>query len=1070
MSNNPSIAKERQAVSAPFVPVHAAFEYWARLHPHRIALVEGEPSGNPARISYAELNTRADRLSRALRRAGAGRNSIVALFLESSGEAVAAILATLKCGAAYLPIDTASPPARVNAIVAQSKPICIVTNREKSKQLRLEEWASSIGKPIQIIVEDDPARVDCEDSPMATSDAIDVMPQDAAYVIYTSGSSGSPKGVVIEHGALSHYVESASALYGIDQNDRVLQFCSLAFDVSIEEIFCAYWRGATLVVRDHEAPNSATAFLALCARQAITCASLPTSFWHLLAEHMSRSMLCMTQSMRLIVIGGERVMPERLANWVASASDEIRLVNAYGPTETTISVTHCDIAGPRAPAAADTVSEVSIGKPLPGVFVRVLDPSMREVDCGEVGELYVGGACLGRGYLDEPQLTAKAFVDLEDVTGNTVRMYRTGDRVRRGGDGALHFVGRLDGQVKVGSYRVDVFEVECALSSSSSVAAAAVVATAEEGGSKRLIAYIVPSRVTDGDETETSLRDHLRREVDTALPAYMQPSTYVFLKSLPYSTAGKVDYSALPKPSIPADCIDGPWTSIEEEGVAKIWRELLHADHFTREDSFIDLGGTSMRIAEMIVRAEHIFNVNLSVKRFLESPTIASLAKDIVASRTGPVGNAHGLVDIESESVFDIPLNVPKSTTQAARVGDVLLTGVTGFLGAFLLPELLARTDGAIHCLVRCEDANCGMQRIVAKLDQYGIAIGCGLERIRVIPGDLSKIRFGLSAVEFEALAARIGSIMHSGAAVDYVKPYSALKPSNVTGTREVLRLAAMRPGMVVNHVSTLGAFGAIGWFHNVDVVGEQISINASRDFILIDDGYAISKWVAESMVANAAAKGIPARILRPGFIFGHSRSGAHNPTDFLSRLLEGCLKMRAYPQLYGYKEHLLTVDYAAQAIAHLSYSKPPPAFGSIQAFNITPSPGTDLKVVDLFRKFSAMGYDLEELSYSGWCDRLRRDSRLGLGNPITPLLPLFVEKIHDDRYSLIELYMRSPDYTCDSTLLELAGSGIELPSLDTVAERVWLPRFFQRANQFSQPTGRNTCRFSSQRPSAAVV
>jgi amino acid adenylation domain-containing protein len=587
-------------------------ERQARRTPHASAVVTDDE-----RLSYLELDERANQLAHLLLSMGIGAQSRVGVCLDRGPAMIVALLAVLKAGAAYVPVDPLNPPERiaaafadaaVEAVLSQESLAAKVAGTFVDVQVRAAE-----GRPTEA-----PA------SPAA--------PGRAAYVIYTSGSTGMPKGVEVPHHALANYTQHAAETYGIRPGDRVLQFASIGFDACAEEIYPTLTRGACLVLRNDRMLASPEAFLQACSARAVTVLDLPTAFWHDLVGVLEHGTADMPDSVRLVIIGGESALAERVAAWRERVGDRVRLVNTYGPTEATIVATAHEVT------RADAGAGVPIGRPVANVRAYVLDDECQPVPVGVVGELYLGGAGLARGYVNRPGQTAERFVaDPFGPAGG--RLYRTGDLARYLPDGSLVFVARADRQVKLYGYRVELGEVESALRRLPGVADAAVVCHRRRG---QLLAYVTPDGARVG--TPQEMRESLR----ALLPGYMVPVRYVTLPALPRTANGKIDYAGLPAvdPAAVADepaAPDEPPETPEERALAAVWCEVLELSEVRRRDDFFALGGHSLLATKVLARVNDTLGRDLPLRAVFESPTLAALAerlRDAPRGRSGPVPRA----------------------------------------------------------------------------------------------------------------------------------------------------------------------------------------------------------------------------------------------------------------------------------------------------------------------------------------------------------------------------------------------------------------------------------------------
>ena len=631
---------------------HQLFEAQAARTPDAPAL---EWDGQ--RLSYRELNERANRLAHHLRAIGVRPEERVGLSVERSSELIVGLLGILKAGAAYVPLDPTYPPERLLFMVEDAGVRVLLT-----RQAGETPWFG--GTSVDLAA----------DWPLisrqpASNPGLEIGPEQLAYVIYTSGSVGLPKGVLVEHRSLVNYTEAAREAYAIGEGDRVLQFASISFDASAEEIYTALTGGATLVLRSEQMIETVETFLRTCAEWRIGVLSLPTAFWHELVARLAADGLALPETLRLLIIGGERALPERIALWQQHVGGRVRLLNTYGPTEATVVATLFPV--PAEPAAG-AQREVPIGRPLRNLTAYVLDRSLAPVPMGVPGELCIGGAGLARGYLGRPDLTAERFVpnpfavagageereepstkNQEPSLGNSKlrtqhsRLYKTGDLVRWLPDGTLEFLGRVDHQVKIRGFRIELGEVEAALRQSPLIAEAVVAAREDQPGDKRLVAYIVPQ---NGKEPTTGeLRSFLR----TRLPDYMLPTAYVPLERLPLTSSGKVNLRALPAPDSTrleiGSSFVAPRTPTEEQ-IAELWKNVLKLERVGVYDNFFELGGHSLLATQLIARLRATFQVDLPIRHLFGAPTVAGVAEMIDTIRwvaQGAAVTAEGDEDLD---------------------------------------------------------------------------------------------------------------------------------------------------------------------------------------------------------------------------------------------------------------------------------------------------------------------------------------------------------------------------------------------------------------------------------------
>jgi amino acid adenylation domain-containing protein len=584
----------------------ARFAEQAARTPHADAVRFGDES-----VTYAELDARANRLANRLVKLGARPDTLVGLCVDRSIETIAGILAILKAGAGYLPLDPAYPEDRLAYMLEDSGVSIVVTTSDLADRL-------SGDGPTLVRLDADAAVIAAEPS---DAPAIGISPDSLAYVIYTSGSTGKPKGVQVTHANVVRLFAATDAWFGFGARDVWTLFHSYAFDFSVWEMWGALLHGGRLVVVPFGVSRSADEFYALLERERVTVLNqTPSAFRPLMRvdEEAAARGEMRDLALRCVIFGGEALEPATLRGWVERRGDDRpQLVNMYGITETTVHVTW------RVIRAADTVdgSASPIGIPIPDLAVHLLDRDGQLVPTGVVGEMYVGGGGVARGYLGRPALTAQRFVPDPFAAEPAARLYRSGDLARRLPDGSLEFHGRADEQVKVRGFRIEPGEIESALLAHPSVREAVVLARGEDEA-KRLVAWVV----ADGVDA-AGLRTHLLAH----LPDYMVPAAFVFMDALPLTRHGKVDRRALPEPDAGALAGAGylaPRTPTEEL-LAALWAELLGAARVGVDDGFFELGGHSLLATRVASRVRDTLGVELPVRAVFEHPTLAALAAEV---------------------------------------------------------------------------------------------------------------------------------------------------------------------------------------------------------------------------------------------------------------------------------------------------------------------------------------------------------------------------------------------------------------------------------------------------------
>jgi amino acid adenylation domain-containing protein len=569
--------------------IHQLFEEQVELTPDSEAVLFEDK-----KLTYRELNQRANCLAHHLRTQGVGPEVLVGICVERSLEMVVGLLGILKAGGAYVPLDPAYPKERLAFMLEDASVGVLLT------QARLVESLPKYqGRIVCLDTDWEIIERQSEENPGCS-----FTPENLAYVIYTSGSTGKPKGVLVAHSGVSNLATALIEICDVQPNSRVLQFCSLSFDGSVTELVMALLSGATLVMgtRDSMLPGPSLIQL-LRDFEITTVALLPSVLAVLPANELP--------ALRTVIAAGEACSRDLLAKW----SSGRRFFNGYGPTECTVCTTMIE--------CTDSKVAPPIGRPLPNTQVYILDAQKQLVPIGVPGELYIGGVGVTRGYLNRPELTADRFIPNPFSNDSGSRLYKTGDLVRYLRDGNIEYLGRIDHQVKIRGFRIELGEIEAVLRQNPAVEDAVVIGKEYDFHDKRLVAYVVPS------QEQVFSTSELRRYLKQKLPDHMVPSAFVRLEALPLTPNDKVDRRALPMPDrirSVAETFAPPLTPFEE-ALAGIWSEVLRLDSVGIHDNFFELGGHSLLATQVISRLPQAFGIELPLQTIFEAPTLGELSE-----------------------------------------------------------------------------------------------------------------------------------------------------------------------------------------------------------------------------------------------------------------------------------------------------------------------------------------------------------------------------------------------------------------------------------------------------------
>ncbi|QMS92433.1 NcpB [Nostoc edaphicum CCNP1411] len=964
--------------------IHQLFEEQSLSTPDAVAVVFDNQQ-----LMYHELNCRANQLAHYLQSLGVKPDVLVGIFVERSLEMVVGILGILKAGGAYVPLDPEYPQERLSFMLEDTQVGVLLT------QKRLLDTLPAT--PAKVVFLDDICSYisqDNQDNPVS-----EVTASHLANVIYTSGSTGKPKGVMVEHRGLVNLAQAQIQTFSLDSDSRILQFASLNFDASIWEIIMAWKSGAILYLGTKDSIMPGMPLMERLRDYGITHVTLPPSALAVLAtEELPK--------LQTIIVGGEACPAELIKLWSADRN----FFNAYGPTEASVCATVAK--------CTPEDDKITIGRPIANAQIYILDSQLQPVPIGVPGELHIGGAGVARGYLNRNELAQQKFIPNPFNDEPDSRLYKTGDLARYLPDGNIEYLGRIDNQLKIRGFRIELGEIEAILSQHPGVRENVVVAREDIPGEKRLVAYFVPQL----EQTPTT--NELRIFLTEKLPQYMMPSAFVRLEFLPLTPNGKVDRKALPVPDFQntqlAVTFVAPRTPVEKI-LADIWADALHLEKVGVLDNFFDLGGHSLTTIRVMSQVNETFQMKLPLRHLFTAPTIAELAQTIEStSGTDSTVSANEItpLNLQAEVVLDETIKPGNLVYQpVSQPKAILLTGATGFVGAFLLAELLQQTQADIYCLVRSANLTVGKQRLQETLKAYLLWEESFNERIIPVLGDLSQPLLGVGDEQFHLMAGQIDSIYHNGALVNNIYPYALFKAANVLGTEEVLRLASQIKIKPVHFISTLSVFASDEYF-KLDVVLEDDPLEHYQGLV---GGYPQSKWVAEKIVMMARDRGLPCSIYRLGRITWHSQTGVWNPNDMLYRFIKSCIQLKSVPEMNS-MEKITPVDYLVKALINLSQQSK--SLG--KAFHLISSHSAPWsQFVNCIR---SLGYPLQELSDEDWQAELVRSNQISTDNALYSFVSLVGENTSSES---------TPDETpslkfdFQNTLNGLADTTIRWPEVD---------------------------------------
>ncbi|MFB5267552.1 amino acid adenylation domain-containing protein [Paenibacillus enshidis] len=931
--------------------IHGMFELAAALYPERIAV-----SSIHGQFTYRELNEKANRTARMLLQQGLRTGEFVSIFMERSLELIVSLLGILKAGGVYVPVDPEHPEDRNRYILSDTGSSFILTKSEYQEQAAL---LCTEVDTVKGIISMDSGMMDAFEGTGNVDNG--VKPDDLAYIIYTSGSTGRPKGALIAHEGVVNLGETVRKDCGIGPEDVLTQFATYSFDASVWDTIGALFYGAHLYLLSPEERVSVEEFAVAVEKTGTTIITiLPTVFFNQLSAYLSDEGFRRLSGVKLITVAGEALYGEQVRAFQRKFKDAIEIVNVYGPTECTVCTTTHTIRG----FIPDDLTNVPIGRPIHNYKVYIVNEENQLCPVNVHGEVYISTVGLAKGYLNQPEKTAEAFIANPFGEG---QIYKSGDIAKLLPDGTIEYVGRRDSQIKIRGHRIEIGEIEDSFAKIPNVQNVAVISKKDTDGQNMLIGYFT---TRDGGLLPAPV---IKRLLGTRLPSYFIPKWIIQLETMPTSPTGKIDRKSLKnydhrEMAVPDVEFEPPATDIERR-VAESWQEVLSVEQVGRHDDFFSIGGDSLAIIHVLVLLKPHYP-DLKINDFFQYRTVKALSAHIGQLKVEKLQTVEQSVVLTGPAIPleehpQIPQRVGNTEISFQDPKTVLLTGATGYLGAYLLHELLVQSKAVVYCLVR-PGIDPGLTRIQSHMEYFfGSSVSKLMkDRVVAVEGDLEREDLGIMPETKHKLAGVLDMIVHSAADVRHFGDEEQFAKTNIAGTLSLIELARGCANPIrFHHVSTMGIpedLALSGQWEQV--VSEQ----TLRPDLKVENLYTNSKLEAEKALMAAAQQGLHVSIYRAGNLSCHSESGLFQKnidSNSFYRMLKAMLLLGKAPQVQ-WEVDFTPIDYAGKSIVALALRSD--SLGRV--FHIcNPQTISYTSWVNLFREY---GYEIELMeqeAYRTW-------------------------------------------------------------------------------------------------------
>ena len=858
------------------------------------------------KITYRELDEKSNTLAQILLSKNVKNNDIIGVYMNKSIELIISIWAILKTGASYMPMFIEYPRDRLEYMVKNSNCTIVIT----------KSIFNNVLFDCNIINVDNFKEIHCS----TVLPSISILPDNLAYIIYTSGSTGRPKGVKITHKCLNNYIHSFNKLFNsITSDDKLLSSTNISFDVSIWELFLSILNGATLVLYEEEIINDIVQYSNSIINYGITTLYIPPNILNDVYTILKDQKV----KIKNLLVGVEPIKSSTL-NKFYRLNPNIKIINGYGPTETTICSTAFEYQ-----KSQNSSKPVSIGKPIYNTKIYIVDKNMHIVPIGVSGELCITGDGVGQGYINNVEITNKHFVNNIFDTNTSEKMYKTGDLARWNYDGTINFIGRQDSQIKLSGYRIELKEIDNTILRYPSIIRC-LTKLCTRNNNPFLVTYFTATQTIDTNE--------LVHYLQTQLAFYMIPKSFTQLDAFPLTVNGKINEKQLPEPTYIENTYEPPSTTLEKK-LCKLWQNLFQTKKIGINDNFFDLGGDSLSAIRLQVEALNK-NLNITYSDIFSYPTIKLLAKkanNLIEHKEQHLDYDYNKInDLLAKNVKEnIPNEIPRK-----NIGNILLTGATGFLGAHILDAFLnLEPNSTVYCLVRNKN-NINYKERLKNILQFYFGdkyLNSFDTKIKVINGDVTKKDFGLNKNTLDIISHNISAVINSAALVKHYGNYNKFYLINVTGTQNVIAFCK-KYNKKLYHISTTSVSG-MGLPENNMKKSQNITYFGEKDFYRgqnLNNTYIKTKFDAEKLIFEEMSNGLNACIFRLGNISNRYADAKFqinaNENAFVNRI-SYILNLGMLQE--GFKEHsteFAPVDFCATAIIKIMQSHP--SFNVFHIFN----------------------------------------------------------------------------------------------------------------------------------------